>query len=344
MQQAISVCSPNFDPMDSYGRIASELLASLHEAGYHVNTIGFDEIVPEKRMIPTMGGLLLGYPTNFKNFGPMVNMGPRIAITMFESTALPKGWAEELNKCAAVIVPCRWCKEVFEANGVTAPVHVVPLGISEAFQYKKRQIRRYRPYTFLTIADRGKRKGWMTVLNAFLHAFGDDPNYQLILKCRKGSLPFKLTNGNIQIVDRDMSMRRLARLYAEADCMVFASSGEGFALPPREFAATGGTVLATNWSGMADDIGQWGVPLDYGFQDAWLDQPEHPGLGKWAKIDPEYLATMMKHETLEEVRRARQMTSKLVSQRTIELYSWRRFAQQIVTTWRQIQTPLAKGA
>lgn len=336
--QVVSLCSPQYHRADSYGRIADELRVGLMQAGYHVNTLSLSNDSPHTTHIPALGGIMLGYPTNFKKFSSLASqIGPRIAVTMFESTQLPKGWTQVLNELSAVIVPSQWCKQTFIDNGVTAPIHVVSLGVSDAFQYHQRQLRRNKPYTFITIADRKMRKGYYSVLEAFNRAFGDDPNYLLLLKAREGTLGYRLSNPNIKIVSRDMTEKQLARLYCSAHCMVLASYGEGFGLPNREFAATGGTVLATNWGGTADHIGLWGVPIDCQMQPAWEYEkdPTLRGLGQWAKPDVEYLMRLMVREAQPDMRRARQIMAKRVAQDTHELYSWQRFSQQVVAIWQQ---------
>lgn len=287
----LNVCSPNFDPCDSYGRLACELAGGLSALDIRVNRINLreDELTP---ITPVLGGLVLGYPTMYKAFGYMVNAGPKIAITMFESTRIPHEWIEPLNQCVAVIVPSRWLVDVFRNCGVTVPMHVVPLGVSREFYQTKR--RGHEPLTFIIHADRDQRKGWHRGMFAFNEAFGQNKRYRLILKGRH--VQMRPRNPNMEVVSGDLTNTELVALYHRAHVMIFASSGEGFGLPPREFAATGGVSITTNWGGTADDLSQWGLPLPYTLTDAWDYKPEwHGVMGQWAEPDQEVLVDLLRH-------------------------------------------------
>lgn len=293
-QQApvVSLYAPDYDPCSSYGRLANELRSSLKAQGAYVNALGYEP--PQDDPIRmTLGGIFLGYPTLYDGWSPFGRLGPRISVTMFESTKLPSWWVENLNRMGRVIVPSRSQVDIFRANGVTAPVRVVPLGVSKAFHgYSERPTE--SPFTFLCIGDGGRRKNWEDAAFAFVEAFGDDPNYKLIIKARSGV--GKLGNPNIQFIGDDYTDDQMAALYRRCHVMVFASRGEGFALPPREFAATGGLSIATNWSGMSDDLSMWGLPLPYTMTPAWTKKPEWAGkLGQWAEPDFDALIDLMKH-------------------------------------------------
>lgn len=296
--QAINVAVPGWDDADSYGRIALELAAQFQRLGLHVNEWGWGG--RNARLIPAFGGILMGYPTNFHKFNWMTRLGVRVAVTMFESTKLLPGWAEALNECAAVITPSQFMVQVFREGGVTTPVHVVPLGVSEAFtaQVVNRQYLP-RPLTVLAIWDRGNRKNGQQAALAFARAFGDDPKYHFIAKCRAKAFPFMdgFSNLNMTLIQQDMTDAELAALYRRCHVMMFPARGEGFGLPPREFAATGGVAIATDWGGTADDLDRWGVPLPAGTEAAWSGHSKgwHGKLGEWAAPDVDGMVDLLKH-------------------------------------------------
>ncbi len=328
----INVCSTSFDPADSYGRIASELATHLSSQA-HINRFALDGS-GHGVISPAMGGILLGYPTLHQQFGGVVNAGPKIAITMFESTVLPEGWADALNACDAVIVPATFLVDIFKKAGVTVPIHVVPLGISEAFmRYTPRVKADGERFVFITIGDRGIRKGWMDACTAFVRAFGDNPNYRLIIKVRN-PLPFGIANPNIDVITGDMTIAELANLYTQAHVMVFSTRAEGYGLPPREFVATGGLSLVTNWGGTAENLSQWGIAIPATTEPAWLGDDKWYGkLGEWACPNVDELTQLMCYvaQYYDKFQSFRETSSAYMgSQR------WDVFADRVFAIWRNV--------
>ena len=346
MTDIVTVYAPiHFDPYDSYGLIGCELIRHLDAIGVQVNPIALGEArhanqpadiaaITARPIRPSFGGLLLGYPTGYHNY-TLAEYGPRVAVTMFESSKIHPDWVDILNTMDAVVVPSLFCLETFQACGVTVPVHVIPLGISETYQPYKRPYR--SPFTFLAWMDRGKRKGGFHALQAFSMAFGDDPDYRLILKARDNVTNLNILNDNIELVTQDMTEAELYELFKSADCLVNPNLGEGFGLIPREFAATGGIALATNWSGTADDIEQWGWPIPYTLKPAdWRGIERFQGidLGDWAEPDVEALAVLMRdvvdnYETY-------YATALAQASNIHNLYSWRQFTTAVYEVWREV--------
>jgi Glycosyltransferase len=331
--KAINVFSPNWDKYDSYGIIANNL---AHHADVHVNQIGLNS--GEGQIIPSFGGLLLGYPTIWNEFGVMALLGKRVAVTMFESTKLPAGWVVNLNTCAAVIVPSVWVAEVFRNSGVIVPIHVVPLGVDPVYFDVCRQPRMDdRPYTFVCLGDRQTRKGWDLAWHAFKSAFGKREDVRLIIKCRKNGLDFiNSGDANVQILRADLTHEAMAQFYAECDCMVFPTLGEGFGLPPREFAATGGPVLVTRFGGTADNLDEWGYGIPYKLVDAWPAVHRYPdklqGCGQWAEPNVQVLTRQMK--AIVDLEFPAFRSSMLRTRRIAELYDWSCFAKRVFEIYR----------
>lgn len=282
----INVHAPSWYEPESYGRVAHGLADGLAQLGAYINRYGVNP--PKQPLRLTTGGFLLGYPTFYKQYGAFSSVGLRIGLTMFESTLLPDGWVDSLNTLDAVMTPSVFCKQMFIANGVTVPIHVNPLGIDPAFTFRRRPPLKNRPLRILAIGDRGWRKGWHTAGFIVNTAFGmNNMDVELTYKIRtqKGFVS-AFENTNFKIAAGDYTNEQLADFYGQFDIMLAPFCGEGFGWPPREFAATGGLVLATNWSGLSDQIERWAIPLNtYQMVDAWMGDPQLEGHGQWAEVD-----------------------------------------------------------
>jgi glycosyltransferase involved in cell wall biosynthesis len=359
MSRIVNIFSPDYDPYSGYGRKALELVYHLSQMGYHVNALGSnalafrDKLTPgmiallEKPVQAAVGGIVLGYPTLIPQYGELLTAGPYIVQTMFESTKLPEGWASALNKAKAVCVPSRWLIDVMKKNGVLRPVYVVAEGVSETFQYVDR--RQYpEVFTFLAIGDRGSRKGWDVALKAFHQAFGDDMRYKLIIKARSGKdFPFeRFENPNIEVIREDYDEAQMMALYARCHAMIFPSRGEGFGLPPREFAATGGATICTQWSGLADDLSGWGYPIHYKLVPAWEGHDKFAGLGKWAEPDIDHLVKQLRYIAGEKRYKMwhqapwwskAEQQDVMAAQKIRKLYDWRKFTEGIAAAWESVQ-------
>jgi hypothetical protein len=340
---AVTIACDNWDPLDGYGQVAVALARHLAaDHGFDVNAVTGSRPIasirdPEIRALlerprrPVAGGIMLGDPTQAAScYGEAVNAGPRVAVTMFESTSLPAGWADALNRHAAVILPSPWLVDVFRSSGVTVPLHVVPLGVNPAYRFIPRPAGR-KPFTFLALAVGGFRKGWDAAVRGFDAAFGDDPAYRLLIKLREGRrLNVRVVQPRVDVLARDLDEAGMRALFAAADAFVCASRGEGFGLPPREAAATGLPVIATAWGGTADDIREWGIPLASTLVPAWPNHPHHPRCGAWAEPDVTHLAALMR-----DVARAPadEATARHRAECVHELYSWSRFTARVREIW-----------
>jgi glycosyltransferase involved in cell wall biosynthesis len=355
----IAVYSPvPYEPWESYGLIALQLVKHLLALGVNVSIHGPGQAAP----ILSTGGIVLGPPDSFAAQGELLRDGPHIAITMFESSRIPSWWVAPLNACRAVIVPSWFCVDAFRQSGVTSPIHVIPLGVDELYQYKERlrtQDSGLRagivlspqspvlsqgrsPLTFLAFLDRGERKGGQMAVQAFLRAFGDDERYRLILKGRAATgTSFTFTNPNIEVIQHDMEMEELLQLYYRCDVLISAAKGEGFGMLPREFAASGGLALATDWSGTAEGLNQWGWPLPYRLVPAtWSQNKAFAGqsLGEWAELDPAQVAEVLLHVAENWAGVRLQLPRK--AQTCRDLYSWRAFAAGVLAVWENVTADL----
>ena len=229
-------------------------------------------------------------------------------LSMTEGSRLPDGWSDIINESGVerVIVPCQHNAEVFAAAGVQCPVSVIPGGTDPDEFPLRRDARRhtgqYRPYKFLALADRGARKGWVEVWQAFYEAFGPPektPDVRLIIKSRPDGnnmldiiAQAENPDPRINIIMDDMNM---CALYSSVDCFAIPSRSEGFGMPHREAAMCGVPVITQRYSGMDDGhTHEWAMVLKPGTFDAIPAHFDHIA-GEWMKCDVKDLAWHMSY-------------------------------------------------
>lgn len=209
---------------------------------------------------------------------------------MYELDRLPAGAADELNRFERVLVPCEWCVEVFRANGVTVPISMVPEGIDPEecpFQLPDTT----RPFTFLCLGDRGRRKAFDLVIMAFQRTFGTDPDVQLIVKTRKGGLSYLEGDRyaeNIRIWREDVP--NIADIYRQCDCLVFPSCGEGWGLPPREAAAMGLPTIVSAHTGLLVGIESYATRI---LREQTLATTDYDGGARWYRASVDEIGKLM---------------------------------------------------
>lgn len=172
--------------------------------------------------------------------------------TMWEASKLPRGWAEVIEDYFDfVIVPSSWCAEIFQENGVSKPMYVVPLGVDpNRFFYMERPERETFSVLWQGISI-GDRKGGDLVMQAMEELAL--PNSRLIVKSHPKLSSFRGTleidTPGRKIVHQMITHARLVGLYREADMACYPTRGEGFGLIPLQQMATGLPVAVSQGTG-----------------------------------------------------------------------------------------------
>jgi len=215
----------------------------------------------------------------------------KMLFTMMETRRLHPGYVERCNCADEVVVPSRWCKEVFLESGVRKPLSVVPLGVDtdiyhpdvEPISFSKN----LKPFVFLSVFGWSLRKGYDVLLKSYLEEFtGDEPVSLLISSryfgstheskkkfirediARVSSMVSNPNKPHVCLFGDILSDTMMPRLYAAADCYVLITRGEGFGLPPAEAGACRLPVICSRYSGQTDfldDTNSYLVDVD-GFQ------------------------------------------------------------------------------
>lgn len=197
-------------------------------------------------------GLLYSYPNTITTMQNDV----RIIMTMFESDHIPDDWTDYLNMADEVIVPSKWCHDVFAESGIETTV--IPLGYNDrVFTYQDRTLAvdTDRPFTFVHYNSFNMRKGFSEVFAAFTEEFKTNEPVKMILKTTDARPPLPILKSqypNIEIITEKVTENELLGMLRQADCMVYPSRGEGFGITPLEAMATGLPTIVPNAHGISE--------------------------------------------------------------------------------------------
>lgn len=166
-----------------------------------------------------------------------------------------------------LMVTCTMNEEAFRAVDADTPIRVQPCGI-DGKKWEQQDRAEDRPFTFIDVGALGGRKNPFALLEAWKELKAEHPDFdaRLHLHTTKPGLHPGITEGaygpDISLSERPLNHASMLAMYADADVFVSTSRGEGNNKPPMEFMATGGPVIATDWSGhqnwLTRDVG-WAV-------------------------------------------------------------------------------------
>jgi glycosyltransferase involved in cell wall biosynthesis len=201
-KRKIVVAGP-FTEQSGYSNLNRGLVSQLDRRGYNMGIENVkcpmelmdQEWEPYKKFInveKTSHNLFLE-PSNIKiiSWIPLRNVPPthcRILYTMGESKNIHKDWINTANLFYdEVWVPTDYYLNKFIEGGLKKPIYTVPIGVDEIYNienikkdfkinyevYSKREDAPKSPegFKFLTVSRWGKRKGFDTMLRAFLKSF-----------------------------------------------------------------------------------------------------------------------------------------------------------------------------
>lgn len=341
-----------------YGQIAEWLGRSLEAGGVPVR---YEPFRTAEKHFPVQGWVrertIEGPPADWSwtlNLNvPSDRLPPRrncVAFTMWEVTGLPAGAAHQLNHCRAVVVPCAFNAATFAAGGVLRPIRVVPLGVSAAEGYERRDdppsLKGRGPFRFGCagrVSHGGVRKGLAEAVAAFLEAFPDDgPDAPVIeAKCFP-DCPVAFPEHPRVVVNREPYLPpEMAAWYRSIDCYVTASKGEGWGLQTLQAMAVGRPVVASKWSGTAeffDSSCGWEVPYDLAPIPADAPAGGHAGgnfykgQGCWAEPRRDGLVAAMRAAVADP--KALRRKGKAAADRALE-YDWSRTGRELARVLRE---------
>lgn len=212
-------------------------------------------------------------PRNFKDrFAKDSRL--RLAIYNYETSLLPKPWAQEISHIDYALPSSNFSKKVFvDAGWPEEKCLVVPHGIRPADFLNKKHVNNLKTrkrFKFLNVSIPHYRKNIYTLLDAYYGEFSDKDDVCLIIKTSTAKPKYKFECSVVKEIMKAQKIHRGKRkslpqvevikhkydsivpLYNSCDCLVSATSSEGFGLPLLEGLAAGMLVVAPHCTGQAD--------------------------------------------------------------------------------------------
>ena len=189
----------------------------------------------------------------------------RMLFTMMETRQLHPMYVDRCNSADEIIVPTKWCYEVFKESGVKRPISVVPLGIDEKIYHEDVEPLSFnfplKDYVFISVFGWSLRKGYDVLIKAYLEEFTSDEPVSLLISSRffgstdeskkkriredfakVARLVKNPKKPQVVLYGDVLSDEMMPRLYSASDCYVLISRGEGFGLP---YCFPAGTRIST---------------------------------------------------------------------------------------------------
>jgi len=225
-----------------YSHAIYQIMLTLNKMGFNCNVS--DGSAPI--------GISMGFPSDYSFF----NHQYKIGYTAWESTELRDGWKDRMLWVDELWATSSWTANVFKETTGREDIHLYPHGIDVSWRPKRRE--RGDIFRFLHVGEPQVRKNGQLVVDSFIDLFGDDPKYQLVLKCSGiNSTRIFFPDGsiaggpdgkysNIKIITQPLSHNSMVELFHKTDALIYPTTGEGFGFIPLQALATGMPTATTS--------------------------------------------------------------------------------------------------
>ena len=262
--------------------------------------------------IHVIGLTPLRLPQLFDRVDPVLFRGSYIVQRVFwELAKAPAEWKQTLGGIDELWAPNRFVADAFR-DIFGGPITVVPPFVNVDFAKvvgcgaSGMPPGRFRFFFSFDYHSRPRRKNPLGVIEAFRKAFPDDKtDVGLVIKSVGEPTPFRQAKEEIEracaedsritLIHKAMSRGELLGLMQACDCYVSLHRGEGFGLGMVEAMKFGKPVIATDYSGSKDFLGE-----ETGFPVRYTLRPLEPGeyiFGEgqvWAEPDLDHAAERMR--------------------------------------------------
>jgi glycosyltransferase involved in cell wall biosynthesis len=275
--------SPIMSP-SGYANVNRHLVIALVKLGVKVNLINQktfdvltikDFITDQKEILDNClcNKINLVYPvvyyTTPHNWNQLKIEGSKYDIvgSMFEVDRIPKEWVEVSQKVKEFWIPSIFNLETYYHSGVDiSKLHVMPLGVDTEFYNPVTPdviIKNKRKFSFILLSQWTYRKGFDTLIAAFIEEFKQEEDVCLIIKTYQGDYSERCNDivrkdvksyvGNnrhapILLYFGQITPEEIRAFYNVGDCFVMPTRGEGWNLPLAEAMACEIPTIVTDWS------------------------------------------------------------------------------------------------
>ena len=241
----------------------------------------------------------------------------KMAIYNYETSLLPLEWKDKLDFIDYCLPSSNFTKEIFINSGwKEEKCIVIPHGIDLKSYRSKKTLKffdKIDSFKFLCVGIPHYRKRFDLIIDSYYSAFSDEDDVLLILKTslkkpekyfeinvkemlKKKQEEFKNKNlPRIMIVDQ--RIEDMVPLYNSIDCLVNASTGEGFGLPLLECLALNKQVIAPSIGGHTDFLNK---ENSFVCESKWID--DHVNAQYWCETPGAKMVDANKDSLIEKMK------------------------------------------
>jgi glycosyltransferase involved in cell wall biosynthesis len=271
----------NFYELGGYAKVNRNLAFMLHNSGCKVhidpvnkksNQLCEDELRALSQINSEVSKNAIVIESVIPTFSDAVCGKYRILYTTIEAYTVPQQFLEIARTYREIWVTSDFCKKVLEDHNLDRPIYVVPDSIDTDLYTAEHNEYEFKPklndFVFLSVFGWSYRKGYDTLLKAYLSEFSGDDDVSLLIVSRN-----HLGMGKDEVIketiekfineyggDNPPHIARCSKMipesmmpsiYAACDAFVLFSRGEGFGLPFCESSLCGLPVIASDCSGQS---------------------------------------------------------------------------------------------
>jgi glycosyltransferase involved in cell wall biosynthesis len=259
-----------------YGVAGTNILKSLTKLGHEISLFPIGGIATHEENIPLLQTCINRAQLEFDVNAPCIKIwhqhdmaqfvgkNKHIGFPIFELDTFNPLEKHHLESCDELFVCSAWAKQICRNNGISKPIHVIPLGVDRSIFYNSdlSGLPGQDAYIFFNCGKWEIRKGHDILVTAFNKAFTPEDNVRLWMLPNNPFLkPEQIKEwenlymnsemgkvGKIMLIPPCPNHYHVAGLMRQAHCGVFPSRAEGWNLELLEMMSCGKPVIATNYS------------------------------------------------------------------------------------------------